>query len=60
MIMIPCKSGKRKWGNISNRVNNTMKYAHEIFREVRVKPYDREECLCRDALGHMPQGEVGP
>lgn len=42
------------------RVNNTMKYAYEIFRAIRVKPYDREECLCRDALGHMPQGDVGP
>lgn len=43
-----------------SRVNNTMKNAHGIFRKIRIKPYDREECLYRDALGHILQGEVEP
>lgn len=39
---------------------NTMKNAHGVFRTIRVKPYDRKECLHRGALGHMLQGEVEP
>lgn len=41
-IRVSHKVGKRKWGNIPNRVNNAMKHAHRAFREIRIKPYDQK------------------